>query len=363
MRRHLAIPVALLAALAAPAAGLADPASAPVCKSATALGVSRIVEIDTSTGALFGAISKQAKEPRFLEPKEVVLTFDDGPLPLVTRSILDTLDQFCTKATFFEIGQMAIAYPSTVKSVLARGQTVGTYTWSHPLNLNRLSRERATEEIEKGFAAVTLAAGQPVAPFFRFPGLSDSAGLLAHLQERGIATFTVDSVSNDSYIADPQRLLQHTLAEVESQKGGIILFHDIKVATARMLPHFLAELRERGYRVVHLVPKSHVEPLPDYRPELEARLEKSLKTPAAGALVPFYGVLKPAMLADAGPATDPDVTSISPAARERADTARSKTKAADATQRIHPQTHKSHGHAGGTVAQERETGVIPAADR
>ncbi|WP_273827979.1 polysaccharide deacetylase family protein, partial [Providencia rettgeri] len=81
---------------------------------------------------------KQAKEPRFLEPKEVILTFDDGPLPAITRSVLDTLDQFCTKATFFEIGEMAIAYPSTVKSVLARGHTVGTHTWSHPLNLRHL---------------------------------------------------------------------------------------------------------------------------------------------------------------------------------------------------------------------------------
>lgn len=346
MRRHLAILAAVAAVLAAPAA-VADPSTAPSCKSASALGVSRIVEIDTSTGALFGAISKQAKEPRFLEPKEVILTFDDGPLPAITRSVLDTLDQFCTKATFFEIGEMAIAYPSTVKSVLARGHTVGTHTWSHPLNLRHLSSEKATVEIEKGFAAVTLAAGQPIAPFFRFPGLSDSAGLLAHLQQRGIASFTVDSVSNDSYISDTERLLQHTLAEVDAQKGGIILFHDIKPATARMLPRFLAELRERGYKVVHMVAKGHVEPLPDYKPELEARLEKSLKTAASGALVPFYGALKPAVLADAGPAFDPGITPISPAARERSESSSGKAKSAERS----AAPHKGAGSTNRTAVQ------------
>lgn len=346
MRRQLAVLAALVSVFTAPAA-IADPATAPACKSSTALGVSRIVEIDTSTGALFGAISKQTKEPRFLEPKEVILTFDDGPLPMITRSILDTLDQFCTKATFFEVGEMAIAYPSTVKSVIARGHTVGTHTWSHPLNLRHLSREKATDEIEKGFAAVTLAAGQPVAPFFRFPGLSDSGGLLAHLQERGIASFTVDSVSNDSYISDPQRLLQHALAEVEAQKGGIVLFHDIKSATARMLPRFLTELHERGYKVVHIVPKGHVEPLPAYRQDLEARLEKSLKTPAAGALVPFYGVLKPAVLAAAGPAADPDVTAITPAARERTEPPNGKAKLAERT----TVAHKSDNASSRTAAR------------
>ena len=253
----------------------------PCGMSGPALGVSRIVEIDTSTGALFGSISTQAKEPRFLEPKEVVLTFDDGPVPPITKSILDTLDRFCTKATFFSVGKMALAYPSTVRTVLERGHTVGSHTWSHPLNLKRLSIEKADEEIEKGHAAVTLAAGEPIAPFFRFPGLSDSAPMLRHLQERGIAAFSVDSVSNDSYISDPERLLQHALKEVEDHKGGIVLFHDIKPATARMLPRFLAELQARGYKIVHMRPKGHVMPLAAETDKLAPLLSKSLKSASA----------------------------------------------------------------------------------
>ena len=90
-----------------------------------------------------------------------------------------------------------------------------------------------------------LAAEQPIAPFFRFPGLSDSPALMSYLQERGIAAFTVDVVSNDSYIGDVNRLIARTLERVEADKGGIILFHDIKHVTARALPTILSELKAR----------------------------------------------------------------------------------------------------------------------
>lgn len=280
-----------------------------------ALGVSRIVEINTSTGALFGSISTQSREARFLEPKEVVLTFDDGPMPTVTRAILDTLDRYCTKATFFSVGRMALAYPATVKTIIERGHTIGSHTWSHPLNLKRLSLEKANEEIEKGHAAVTMAAGQPVAPFFRFPGLSDSGPMLKHLQGRGIASFTVDTVSNDSYISDPDRLLAGVLKELELKKGGIVLFHDIKPATARMLPRFLAELHARGYKVVHMRAKGAVEPQPDLVAKLAPILAKSQKAAAASTLVPFYGLVKPGDMSGDSLA----VTEIAPAARLRPD--------------------------------------------
>jgi peptidoglycan/xylan/chitin deacetylase (PgdA/CDA1 family) len=224
------------------------------------LGVARIVEIDASHGPIFGNLTKQTREERFLGPKEVVLTFDDGPMPGITKSILDTLDRFCTKATFFSVGRMAIAYPALVKEVMARGHTMGTHTWSHPMNIARLAPAAAHDQIDSGFAAVALAAEQPIAPFFRFPGLSDSPALMSYLQERGIAAFTVDVVSNDSYIGDVNRLIARTLERVEADKGGIILFHDIKHVTARALPTILSELKARGYKVVHMRAKTPYKP-------------------------------------------------------------------------------------------------------
>ena len=86
-------------------------------------------------------------------------------------------------------------------------------------------------------------AGKGLAPFFRFPGLGDSPETLAHLKARGVATFTVDIVSNDSFINSVERLTSETIAKVEARKGGIMLFHDIKAVTARALPGILAKLR------------------------------------------------------------------------------------------------------------------------
>lgn len=297
-----------------------------------ALGVERVVDIDTANGPLFGDLSVLAREPSFLGPGEVVLTFDDGPMPWITKSILDTLDRFCTKATFFSVGSMAIAYPASVRDVLARGHTLGGHTWSHPLNLKRRGLDRAIDEIERGFAAIAMAAGQPIAPFFRFPGLSDSDPMMAHLQARGIAAFTVDVVSNDSYIANADRLATYTLAQIDKRQGGIVLFHDIKSATAKALPVILAGIKKRGYKVVHMRAKSPLAPLDTFNADLEKRLVKTdpaRKSPLIIAsvtgtppqpeapqphLLPFFG--SPAVLKTLSGA-DAEVTTLAPPQRPR----------------------------------------------
>ncbi len=359
MIRSLASVALLLAA-----AQLAPAAADEACpKPESALGVSRIVEIDTKTGPLFGEFSKYEKEPRFLGPKEVVLTFDDGPLPRYTKPILDALDEYCTKATFFYVGQMAMAYPDMVKQVLARGHTVGSHTWSHPMNLRRQSMERAKDQIERGFAAVALAAGnRPIAPFFRFPGLSDSGSMLAYLQERGIAAFTVDVVSNDSYIGNAQRLIKRTLDQIEKQNGGIVLFHDIKASTAKALPTILAELKKRGFKIVQMRPKGDFTPLPELTAELEDKYFKKTAASEKGEksdkgekpkLVPFYAAIRPSTLDAAG--DPPQVVELAPAARERSHTGGTHATASEpvtadgAVAPAPPRTHKRRAHRKSTV--------------
>ena len=225
-----------------------------VCGNADAIGLSRVVEIDASKGQVYGGVT-QAPTHDLLRPKEVVLTFDDGPYEGLTRRILDTLDQHCTKATFFVVGQMAVARPDIVRDEIARGHTVGTHTWSHPMPMRALTSEAQILEIDKGIAAASRVAGRSLAPFFRFPGLGDSPETLAHLKSRGIATFTVDVVSNDSFIADPQKLADRTLNILAGKGKGILLLHDIKASTAAALPILLTGLKQQGYGVVHIVPR------------------------------------------------------------------------------------------------------------
>ncbi|MBU2581443.1 MAG: polysaccharide deacetylase family protein [Alphaproteobacteria bacterium] len=302
--------------------GLASqPAHAAECAYLdTAIGLERVIEIDASTGALFGGLTSQQQEPTFLNDKEVVLSFDDGPSPWVTPKILDTLERHCTKATFFAVGKMAVAYPDVARDILVRGHTLGGHTWSHPRQLPKMKPERAKDEIERGFAALEAATGGGIAPFFRFTGLNDSAPLLNYLQERGIATFTVDVVSDDSFIASPDELARITLQRLDNKGSGILLFHDIKPATAKALQAILDGLKARGYRVVHLrygkpvVAQSEL--VAGFAEQVATKLAKSQRRPR---LMPFYGAISE--LSDgrgaAIAAAAPPVTKVAPEARDR----------------------------------------------
>ena len=110
-----------------------------------------LYRFDASSGPIYGQITRYAGEPNFLKPKEIVLTFDDGPSPSITRSILAALDSYCAKATFFPVGRMATAYPSVLRDIATRGHTIGAHTWTHPKNLRRLTVKSFKHQIEKGF--------------------------------------------------------------------------------------------------------------------------------------------------------------------------------------------------------------------
>ena len=118
----------------APAEAKPMPSSFPAvtkqaCNNPNALGVERVVEIDTTGGPGFGFQNFKAYD--FLKDHEVVLTFDDGPWPGNTERVLKALADQCTKAMFFPIGQHAGWHPEILKQDLAGGMTVGSHTWSH----------------------------------------------------------------------------------------------------------------------------------------------------------------------------------------------------------------------------------------
>jgi len=191
-----------------------------------------------------------------LAPKEVVLTFDDGPVPGKTRAILDTLDRSGVKATFLMVGQMAQAHPALVREVAARGHSIGSHTQSHA-NLAAIGFERATQEIDNGrrsVAAALVPGGVRPAPFFRFPYLSDTAALRRHLAMQGIVVVDPTVDSKDYFVSTPEQVRQRTMAALEARGSGIVLFHDLHQRTVAMLPSFMDDLRARGFKVVHLAP-------------------------------------------------------------------------------------------------------------
>jgi len=260
------------AAMPAPAPAAAPtPAAAPAakvgttadCKNPNALGVERVVQIDTTGGPGFGFEHFKAYD--FLKDKEVVLTFDDGPWQGNTERVLKALADECTKALFFEIGKHAGYYPEITKQVAKAGHTIGSHTWSHK-DLSTLSEDEAKAEIEKGIAAVSIALGnQPVAPFFRFPALRHPPELLKYVGTRNIGVFSTDMDSFDFKMRKPDQVVKSVMTKLAKHGKGIVLMHDFQHATSEALPELLKQMKAGGYKVVQVVGKTPVEPLPEFK--------------------------------------------------------------------------------------------------
>jgi peptidoglycan/xylan/chitin deacetylase (PgdA/CDA1 family) len=270
--------VAITAALSGKLAIAAAPAPAQpksICANPDALGVSRIVEIDASGGPGFGF--EHFKQLDFLQDKEVVLTFDDGPWPGNTPAVLKALDDECTKALFFSIGKHATYHPEILRMVAAAGHTIGAHTWSHAnLNSKKMTESQARDEVEKGFSAVKLALGTSPAPFFRFPQLEHNPATMAYLGTRNIAMFSCDLDSFDfRKNSNPDKVVQTVMGKLDKLGKGIILMHDFQKHTADALPTLLRRLKAGGYKVVQIKAKAPVQTLPEY----DEALVKEMKLP------------------------------------------------------------------------------------
>jgi len=268
MRNALAMAAAISLSLAAGSAWAQNaPAQAPAatqakCDNPNALGVARIVQIDTTGGPGFGFEHFKAYD--FLRDKEVVLTFDDGPWPGHTPAVLKALADECTKALFFPIGKHAGWYPEILKQVAAGGHTIGSHTWSHK-DLSRLSTEEATAEIEKGIAAVSIGLGnKPTAPFFRFPALRHPPELVKYLGERNVGIFSTDLDSFDFKMRKPDQVVKSVMTKLEKHGKGIILMHDFQGSTALAIGPLLDRLHAGGYKVVQIKGKEPLKSLPEF---------------------------------------------------------------------------------------------------
>jgi peptidoglycan/xylan/chitin deacetylase (PgdA/CDA1 family) len=260
------VPAAAPVAAAAPAAPLAAPPPAIkpppiVCANPNAMGVSRVVEIDTTGGPGFG--SQHFKTLDFLRDHEVVFTFDDGPWLNTTPAVLKALADQCVRATFFPIGKHSTYYPEILKQDVAAGHTIGSHTWSHA-DLSKKTPDEAKEEIEKGVSAVHFYAGTATAPFFRFPDLRHPPEMLTYLGQRNIASFSTDIDSFDFKIKKPDVLIKSLMGKLNKQGKGIILMHDFQKVTAAALPELLGQLKANGFKVVHMVPKDQITTLPQF---------------------------------------------------------------------------------------------------
>src|SRR5436309_3753450 len=250
---------------ARPAPPAAAPPPAPAAASCpgnpNALGVGRVLEVDTTGGPGFGF--EHFKSHDFLQPGEVVLTFDDGPWPRNTPAVLAALAEQCTKAIFFPIGKHAMWEPGIMKQVVAAGHAVGSHTWSH-IDLSKKSTQEAKDEIEKGIGAVHCAAGGPTAPYFRFPALKHPPELITYLGQRHVAIFSTDFDSFDFKMRKPEQVRAAVMAKLKKFGKGIVLMHDFQQATAAAASDLLKDLKAGGYKIVYMKPRDSVKTIASY---------------------------------------------------------------------------------------------------
>jgi peptidoglycan/xylan/chitin deacetylase (PgdA/CDA1 family) len=275
--------------------GSGESATAPTgtaiapCDKPDALGLSRVVQIDTAGGPEFGLQHFRGYES-FLRDHEVVLTFDDGPWPVSTAGVLKALADQCVKATFFEIGEYARWRPEITRQVIDAGMTVGTHTWSHKdlaRNPYASDPEKAEQEIEMGASAVhSAAAGGNVAPFFRFPDLVQPPQLLSYLAGRNIAVFSTDIDSRDFTMHKPAQVVDSVMSQLAKWGKGIVLLHDFHRNTADAMPELLRLLKVAGYKVVHMVPKDQLTTIAKYDEMLEHRENVSSNSQLGNAGAP-----------------------------------------------------------------------------
>jgi peptidoglycan/xylan/chitin deacetylase (PgdA/CDA1 family) len=264
-----------------------------------AIGTSRTIVVDPTEHPLLG--SMQYPESLPLEDHEVVLTFDDGPLPPYSNRVLEILASECVKANYFLVGMMARSFPDVVHRIYEAGHTIGTHSQSHPLR--KMPLERAEREINEGIASVTrtLDGGVAPAPFFRFPGLLRSKSVERYLASQLLMTWSVDFVADDWMKISPAQVYARALARIEANRKGILLLHDIHERTVEALPNLLWELQRRGYHIVHVVATTPDLPKTATDPRQWIMHPRQIRPQ-----VPVYPVVK----------SEPELPALSPASKK-----------------------------------------------
>ena len=219
-----------------------------------AIGTSRTLMIDP---AEYSKVGKFNYGPLPLQDHEVVLTFDDGPIPPSSTRVLDVLASQCVKANFFLVGEMARNYPWAVRRMYNEGHVIGTHSEDHPLRFGEMPVEKIRWEIDKGIADVAAALGDPhkVAPFFRFPGFDRSNIAEEEVAARHLVIFSTDTEEDDWHRhISAKQVINLAVSRLEKLGKGIILLHDIHPWTADALPEILKQLKEKGFHLVQVVP-------------------------------------------------------------------------------------------------------------
>ena len=207
--------------------------------------------LQNPTARKFANIPKPAEKPAPVAPtptvanKTIALTFDDGPGPY-TEKLLDILDKYDAKATFFLIGSKVSARANTLRRMQSRGHQLGNHSWSHP-ELNKVSAEQLASEIDQTNNAIKQAVGAKP-NIIRPPYGAFNRAVLEQFRQRGMSA-VVWSVDTRDW-ADRNSEIVCSRAVAGARNGAVILMHDIHPTSVNAVPCILDSLKQQGYSFV-----------------------------------------------------------------------------------------------------------------
>ena len=185
------------------------------------------------------------------QEKVVALTYDDGPHPVFTPRLLDILDNYHVKATFFMIGKNMEAYPDIVREVVRRGHVIGNHTYSHPLSIDLDTQAQVIRELDRCEQVIERLTGSR-AHLFRPPRGMVDGSVFTLADAEGYKTILWSVCADNHDALTPQLMAQRVIKH--NRPGGIILAHDGIFPTrwkdVAATPLIIEALKKRGYRFV-----------------------------------------------------------------------------------------------------------------
>ncbi len=239
----------------------------------------------------------------------VALTFDDGPSATLTPRVLDILNQYGAKATFFVVGRSVQKNSHILARAVAEGHEVGAHTWSH-IKMTTSGTSRVISEMDRTNAAIQSATGL-MPKVMRPPYGAVNPNIVSLMKSRyGMSTIMWDVDTRDWQHPGVDVVIQRAVGR--ATPGSIILLHDIHESTLRAVEGIVSGLQARGFRIVTV---SQLLALGRHAAQQAAAASNTVAaSPAAAEPAPAVAEPAPAPVQAEAPASAPNVEPVTPPA-------------------------------------------------
>lgn len=192
--------------------------------------------------------------------KKVALTFDDGPNPVYTPKVMDILESYGVRGTFFATGQNVLAYPETARAIVNRGHKLENHTFNHPV-FSKLTESAKRSQIEQTSNIIQEITGTKP-KYFRMPysdrneaASTNDVAYLSMLHDLGLQASEYEIDSKDWQLSSSEQIVERVKQQFEASNGHFseVLLHDThdnEELTLEALPKIIEYIKSQGLEIV-----------------------------------------------------------------------------------------------------------------